>query len=308
MSNLRFILVSLAVVLLLPFSTAYAALNVFATVPEWGALAQEIGGKEVRVFTATNALQDPHRIQARPSLIARARNADLIVATGAELEIGWLPLVLRETGADKIQPGQPGYFEAASVVNLLEKPARLDRAEGDVHPGGNPHIQTDPRNLLKVGSALAQRLSMLDPANAAVYQANYQKFAQRLSAAIVRWEKLAAPLRATPIIVQHKAFAYLENWLDLREVAALEPKPGVEPTSAHLAEVVELAKTAHPRLILRAAWQSDNASRWLTDKTGIPSVMLPFTVGGTPAASDLFSLYEDTIERLLAGLSASKQP
>src|SRR6187399_1517225 len=124
---------------------AAAELNVFATVPEWGALAQELGGDKVKVYTATTALQDPHRIEARPSLIARARGADLVVATGAELEVGWLPLVIQQAANPKIRAGQPGYFEAASFVPLLGKPARLDRAEGDVHPAGDPHIQTDPR-------------------------------------------------------------------------------------------------------------------------------------------------------------------
>ncbi|MBL8459648.1 MAG: zinc ABC transporter substrate-binding protein, partial [Zoogloea sp.] len=153
-----------AVVLALLALPAVAALNVFATVPEWAALAREIGGDRVQVFAATNALQDPHRIEAKPSLIARARSSQLVVATGADLEIGWLPMVLRESGNAAIQPGQPGYFEAAGAVRLIEVPARLDRADGDVHPGGNPHIQTDPRNILKVADALASRMSRVDPA------------------------------------------------------------------------------------------------------------------------------------------------
>src|SRR6516162_8158615 len=142
----------------------FATLNVFATVPEWGALAEELGGDKVNVYTATNALQDPHHVEAKPSLIARARTAELVIATGAELEIGWLPLVTQQAGNPAIQPGKPGYFEAASYVTLLEKPARLDRAEGDVHPGGNPHIQTDPRNIARVAGPLAARLAELDSA------------------------------------------------------------------------------------------------------------------------------------------------
>src|SRR4249920_895935 len=142
---------------------ALAILNVFATVPEWGGLAEELGGDKVSVYVATNALQDPHHIEAKPSLIARARGADLVVATGAELEIGWLPLVTQQAGNPKIRPGQPGYFEAAPLVPMLEKPTRLDRADGDVHPGGNPHIQTDPRNILRVAGALSRRLADLDP-------------------------------------------------------------------------------------------------------------------------------------------------
>jgi len=221
---MRRILVMLAALLALP---AQAALNVLATVPEWAALAQEIGGDKIKVASVTTALQDPHRIEARPSLIARARTADLIIATGAELEIGWLPLVQRESGNARIQSGQPGYFEAAAQVRMLEVPSRLDRADGDVHAGGNPHINTDPRIYLRVGAALAMRLAQLDPANAAAYQAGHAAFATRWRANLARWEQQAAALRGQPVVVQHKSFSYLLDWLGLKEVATLEPKPGV---------------------------------------------------------------------------------
>jgi len=278
-----------------------AALNVFATVPEWGALATELGGDKVSVYTATNALQDPHHVEAKPSLIARARSADLVVATGAELEIGWLPLVTQQAGNPKIQPGKPGYFEATSYVPLLEKAARLDRSEGDVHPGGNPHIQTDPRNIARVAGPLAARLAELDPANAAYYQARYKAFADRWTAAIANWEKQAAPLKGAPILVQHKAFTYLEAWLGLNEVAALEPKPGVEPTTAHLTEVLATLQRQPVKMIIRAAYQSDRASQWIAERAKINAVMLPFTVGGDDAAKDLYGLFDDTVARLLKG-------
>ena len=280
---------------------AAAALNVFATVPEWGALAAELGGDKVSVYTATNALQDPHHVEAKPSLIARARNADLVVATGAELEVGWLPLVLRQAGNPKVQPGKPGYFEAAQFVVTLEKPVRLDRADGDVHPAGNPHIQTDPRNIARVAAPLAARFAELDPANAAYYQSRHDAFAARWTAAIANWEKQAAPLRDAPIVVQHKAFTYLIAWLQLREIAALEPKPGVEPTVAHLSEVLALLQRQPAKMVLRAAYQGDRASQWIAERAKINAVVLPFTVGGDDAAKDLYGLYDDTIARLLKG-------
>ena len=280
---------------------ALAALNVFATVPEWGALVEELGGEKVKVYTATNALQDPHHVEAKPSLIARARSADLVVATGAELEIGWLPLVTQQAGNPKIQPGKPGYFEATAYVTLLEKPARLDRAEGDVHPGGNPHIQTDPRNIGRVAGPLAARLADLDPENTAYYQTRYKAFTDRWNSAIAKWEKQAAPLRGAPILVQHKAFTYLEVWLGLNEVAALEPKPGVEPTTAHLTEVLATLLRQPVKMVIRAAYQSDRASQWIAERAKINAVMLPFTVGGDDGAKDLYGLYDDTIARLLKG-------
>lgn len=278
-----------------------AVLNVFASVPEWGALAEELGGEQVKVYTATNALQDPHHIEARPSLIARARTADLVVATGAELEVGWLPLVLQQSGNARVQPGKAGYFEAAQYVRMLDKPARLDRADGDVHPGGNPHIHTDARNIARVAAPLAARLAELDPANAAAYQARHKAFLSRWSTAIANWERQAAPLRSLPILVQHKAFAYLEDWLGLKQIAALEPKPGVEPTTAHLSAVLAKLQQQPVKMVLRAAYQSDRASQWIAERARINVVVLPFTVGGDEAAKDLFGLFEDTIQRLLKG-------
>ena len=292
-------LIASSMITALVFSAHAAALDIFACEPEWGALAQELGGDRVSIYVATNAFQDPHQIQAKPSLLAKARRADLVVCTGAELEIGWMPVVLRQSGNDAVQPGKPGYFEAAEYVKKLEVPTVLDRSAGDVHPGGNPHIQTDPRNIARVATALAQRLAEIDPANAGYYQDRYHDFAARWDAAIQRWEKEAAPLRGMAIVVHHKAFAYLENWLDLKEVAQLEPKPGVEPTSAHLAEVLDQLQRQPAKMILRAAYNDDRASAWLSERAKIPAVVIPGTVGGSDKAKDLFALFDDTVQRLL---------
>ncbi len=281
---------------------ARADLAVFATVPEWGALAKEIGGDKVKVYTATNAFQDPHRIEAKPSLLAQARRANLLVATGAELEIGWLPLVQRDSGNAAIQVGQPGYFEAAAQVTRLEVPASVDRAQGDVHAGGNPHIQLDPRNVLKVGEGLAARMAELDPPQAAAYKAGYSTFAGKWQAAMVRWEKEAAPLKGVPVLVHHESFSYLFHWLGIKEVGALEPKPGIEPTSGQLTSLLARQQTQPARMVLRTAYQPEGPSAWIAGKAAIPAVMLPFTVGGTPEAKDLFGLFDDTVQRLLKGL------
>lgn len=292
-----------AAVLLALGGPAQADLAIFATVPEWGALAAELGGDKVKVYTATNALQDPHHVEAKPSLIARARNADLLVATGAELEIGWLPLVVQQAGNPRIRPGQPGSFEAASVVTLLDRPARLDRAEGDVHPMGDPHIQTDPRNIARVAVALAARMAALDPPNASFYQARQAAFDQSWRADIARWERQGAPLKGTPVVVQHKAFTYLIAWLGLKPVATLEPKPGVEPTVAHLTEVLATLRQQPARMVLRAPYQSDRASAWIAERASVAPVVLPFTVGGTEGAPTLKGLFDDTLARLLKAAS-----
>ncbi len=287
--------------LLAATQAASAAINVFACEPEWGALAKELGGDKVTVFTATNGLQDVHHIEAKPSLVPQLRKADLLVCTGSELEIGWLPVLLRQANNERLQAGKPGNFEAAHYVKMLEIPTRLDRADGDVHPGGNPHIQTDPRNIAKVGDALALRLAEVDAANATFYQGRHQDFAQRWQGAVKRWEAQAAPLKGISIVVQHQAFPYLQDWLGLHEVATLEPKPGVEPTSTHLSEVLAQLQNQPAKMIIRAAYNSDRPSQWLSEKAKIPAVLLPFTVGGSDRAKDLFSLFDDTVQRLLDG-------
>jgi zinc/manganese transport system substrate-binding protein len=278
--------------------SALVALVVFACTPEWGALVQELGGERVEVTVATTARQDPHRIEARPALLARARRADLLVCTGAELEVGWLPLLQRESGNAAIQSGRPGYFEAAQFVPLLEKPVVLDRAMGDVHADGNPHIHLDPRNLLRVADALAARLAALDAANAAHYAARHRDFAARMQAAIARWQREGAALRDVPVVVHHKTWSYLAGWLGLKVVADLEPKPGIEPSAVHLAQILDRLKAEPARMVLRAPYQSPRGSRWIAERTGIPEVELPFTVGGSGKAQDLFSLFDDTLAKL----------
>ncbi len=279
---------------------AQAALKVFACEPEWAALAQELGGDKVSVFTATTARQDPHHIEARPSLIARVRNADLVVCTGADLEAGWLPLLLRSAGNPRVQPGASGFFLAAEHVTLLDVPAKLDRAMGDIHAAGNPHLHTDPRNIAHVAQALAQRLVELDPAQSAYYRARHDGFARRWREARARWEQTAAPLKGAAVVSQHQGgWTYLIRWLGLSEVAVLEPKPGVPASAAHLAQVLARLKSQPAKMVLRAVYQDGKPSEWLAQQTGVRTVVLPYTVGGSERATDLFGLFDDTIARLL---------
>jgi len=281
---------------------AHAAVEVLATTADWGALATELGGDKVDVYVATNALQDVHRVDAKPSLVARARKADLVVTTGAELEVGWLPVLLQESGNPKVRPGAPGYFEATSGLRLLEIPSAVDRAMGDVHPQGNPHIQLDPRNIATVAQHLAARLAQIDPANADYYATRSTDFQARWQQAMTRWATAAAPLKDVPVVVIHKDQTYLCGWLGLREVAAIEPKPGVPPSAGYLADLVKTLSSAPPKLILRNAYNDPKAADWLADRIHVPVVLLPFSVGGTPGAKDLFGLYDDTIERLLGAM------
>jgi len=280
-------------------SLAHAALDVFACEPEWGALVSELAGNRAKVFVATTALQDVHRIQARPSLIARARMADLVVCTGADLEVGWLPMVIRQSGNDKVQLGKPGYLEVANFVPRIEIPAVIDRALGDVHPRGNPHIQFGPKQIQLAADEITKRLLRLDPEGAEEYRSRLKDFTARWSAATERWRSMGAPLKGVGVIQHHKNFSYLFDFLGMKQVGALEPKPGVEPTSSHLNELVSQQQVEPAKLILRSSYQSPAASEWLAQRIAVPAIMLPATVGGTDAAKDLFTLFDDTIQRML---------
>jgi zinc/manganese transport system substrate-binding protein len=283
-----------------------AEFKVFACEHEWGALASEIGSDKVSVFTATTAKQDPHQVQARPALIAQLRSADLVVCTGAELEIGWMPVLLRQAANGRVQPGSPGYFEAAQQVRLLDVPTRLDRAEGDIHPAGNPHIQTDPRNIATV-AALTRRMELNRRCRSLATRAQHSPGAGR-------WRCSGGPNggavpRAT-VAAYHKSWAYLEDWLGLREAATIEPKPGIPPGSQYLAQLIADLPAKGARAVLYSAYEDPRASEFVAQRIGAAAVMLPFTVGGTERAKDLFGLFDDTIDRLagpLAGAAVGKR-
>lgn len=281
---------------------AVAGLRVFACEPEWSALATEIGGALVEASSATHALQDPHYVQARPSLIAEVRKADLLICSGAQLEIGWLPLLLSKANNPRVLPGKDGFMEAGSMVRRLDVPDSVDRAQGDMHPQGNPHIQTNPHNIALVARALGQRMAQLDPDHAAEYQAGLASFLERWNAAIAGWEERARPLSGSRVVSHHKSWVYLEDWLGLTEVGTLEPVPGIPPTASHLSTLLAGLGTdgQGADVIIRSPFQSPKPSEWLQERTGIPAVMLPLTVGGSERAQDLFGLFDDIIDRLLA--------
>jgi len=285
--------------LLLLAARGAGAFEVFACEPEWGSLLKELGGDSLQIDIGTSALQDVHVIEAKPSLIAKVRRADLIVCSGADLEIGWLPQLIRQAGNPRVASG-PGYFLASDQITTLEKPTSLDRSEGDIHPQGNPHFQLDPYSVLAVAKALDARLAELDPAHAADYQKRLADFSTRWQAAIKNWETKAAPLKGRKVVVHHLSWIYLEQWLGLEQIGALEPKPGVPPTSGHLATLVDLTKNAHAFAILRAAYQDPKPGDWLAGQTGVPAVTLPFTVGGDDKSKDLFGLFDSTLDKLLA--------
>jgi zinc/manganese transport system substrate-binding protein len=275
-----------------------SALLVFACEPEWGALVQELAGDNAEITIATTAYQDPHRLQAKPSLIAAIRSTDLVVCTGADLEIGWLPLLLRRSGNSNIQPGNSGYFMAADYVRKLEVPKIVDRSQGDVHPQGNPHIHLDPRNIRRVANALAQRLKEIDASNAAHYESRLVDFQGRWAESIAMWEERRASVAGLRLASHHRSFSYLADWLDLNIVATLEPKPGLPPSGSQLASLLEQLSPNPPAGVIRTPYESKKPTLWLSDRMNVPAIELPYTIGGADSVVDLFTLFTETIRML----------
>ncbi len=282
----------------LTMTSIAGALNVFVCEPEWGSLLAELAGDKAEITVATTAFQDPHRLQARPSLIAAVRRADLIVCTGADLEIGWLPLLLRRAGNARIQAGNAGHFLAASFVRRIEIPASIDRSQGDVHPQGNPHVHLNPRNIERIADALTERLRAIDSANSAHYEMRLADFRRRWSDATEKWEERALPLDGMRLASHHRSFSYLAAWLNLDIVATLEPKPGIPASASQLAALLEQLTPNPPAGVIRTPYENEKPSQWLADRLGIAQIELPFTIGGTSRSTDLFTLYDETIRML----------
>ena len=284
---------------------ASADIRVFACEPEWAALAREVGGARIEAFSATHARQDPHHIRARPSLIASMRRSDLLFCSGGGLEVGWLPILLQQGASANLQPGRRGNLMAAEHVAVLEKPAVLDRSLGDIHPEGNPHVHLDARNIVPLARELALRLADSDGANAAAYRKQAEDFAREWARSLAAWEERAKKLKGMPVIAHHKSWAYLFQWLGLKEVATLEPRPGIQPTPGHLADLLRLSRAQPVKAILRTPYDSPEASDWLSARTGIPVLTLPYTVGVDAGPGALRTLFDETISRLEGAHSRS---
>jgi zinc/manganese transport system substrate-binding protein len=290
---------SLLILLAASVNNTYASLNVLTCEPEWEALINELGGQHVTAKSATTAFQDPHFVEARPSLIAKARHADLLICTGAELEIGWLPLLLRQSGNANIQINELGYFLVSDFVSHIEKPKVLDRSHGDIHSQGNPHVHWGPYRVLTIAKALSQRLVKLDPEHADFYTLQLTKFTASWKSNIIRWKKTTSHLKDKKIIVHHTNWNYLLKWLGINIIGDLEPKPGLAPTSAHLAKLLKLTRNQHVDIILLANYQNKSGGKWLSQKAHTPLLQLPFTVTAHSDLKTLTQLYDYVISQLI---------
>ncbi len=286
------------IILVLP-TTSIAKLDIFACAPEWGALAKDIGGEEVEVFTASKASQDIHHLRAKPSFLAKMRKAELVFCTGASLESGWLPVLLQKAGSSKVQYGQAGLLLASEYVERLEIPESVDRSMGDVHGEGNPHIHLNPHNLILIANELAKRLVSLSPEKEKLFLSNLEIFKQNWQKNIEYWEQKAQSLKNKNVVVYHQNWIYLLNWLNLNRITTLEPLPGIPPRVSHLETVLASVKNHDIKAILLTPYQQNKAATWLSEQADIPVIILPYTVGGSETAKDLESLFEETVQILL---------
>lgn len=250
-------------------TTAHAKVDVVATVPDLAALAREIGGDRVAITSLSLPTQDPHFVDARPSLVLKLNRAELLITVGLDLEVGWLPVL--QTGArnPRVQIGGKGYLDCSTVITRMDVPAQaVDRSMGDIHPGGNPHYLFDPRQAARCAQAIGARLADLDPAGAKVYAANTKAFVERLDKARAGWEKRMAPFKGHRVITFHRSWTYLLDWLGLVSIGELEPKPGIPPTSRHVAALLGVAKTRGAKCVLQEAYYPDKTARLVAQKLG----------------------------------------
>lgn len=278
---------------------ALEVVNVVATTSSMGMLARTVGGPQVKVTELAPPDRDAHMLQAKPSMLRALRDAQLVVAVGAELEIGWLPAAINGAANGAILPGRPGYFEAAAQVPLLDAGQAADRAQGDVHPAGNPHLNLDPARMAAVAKALAERLAQLDPAHAAGYRERAQGFAAAVEAKRPAWRQKAAGSGGA--VTFHKDALYLLSFLDVPFHGTLEPVPGVAPTASHLEALAGKLK-GKPGVIVHTPYQPPAGAEKLAALTGWKVAALPIDPPANSTAEDYFAL----IDRWVATLATSK--
>lgn len=284
--------------------TAHAKLNVVATLPDFGALAHDVGGDKVTVTVLAKPTEDPHFVDARPSFVVALRQADVLIDGGAELEIGWLPPLLQNARNSKIEVGQPGRVEASQGIRLMEVPATLSRAAGDVHAQGNPHFTVDPIIAKAVAAHIAQAFSAVDPANAAFYQANEKRFQATVNAKLQEWGAKMLPFKGQSVVAYHDSWPYFAHRFGININIFLEPKPGIPPSPSHLAEVIQQIKGQHIKAIIVEPYHNRKIAEKVAAATGAKVVDFAQYPGGLPNTSTYIELIDALVNRLAAALKS----
>ena len=279
-----------------------APLKVVTTTPDLADLVRHVGGDRVTVDCLSRGFQDPHFVEAKPSLILKVRDADLFVQTGLDLEIGWAPLLVQGSRNPRVQPGAKGFFDASTRIAPLEIPANVSRSEGDVHPGGNPHYLLDPRNAVLVVKGLADKLADLDPPGAATYARNAEEFTARLNAKIAEWQKRMAPFKGTGFVSYHKNLIYFSTLFGFVSAGEIEPKPGIPPSPGHTADLIAVMKERHIPLILTMPHFESRTPGSLAKVTGARVVIVASVPDAVPEAADYISAFDYNVSVLLKAL------
>lgn len=293
--------------LLLPFALgtlgqAHAKVRVAATLGDLGALVRAVGGDNVDVNVLSTPSEDPHYVDAKPDRVLLLSKADLLVFNGMELEIGWLPVLMTSSRNGNVQPGSPGYLDCSTLVSPKEVPLqKIDRSMGDIHPGGNPHYTKDPRNAALIAKGVADKLTEIDPAHAAAYAQNLNAFRKQLDARLADWGKSLAPYKGTPVVTYHKSWIYFTEWSGLDEVGFIEPKPGIPPSTGHVASLFTLMRYRKVPVILQEQWYSAQTSELLSRNTGARVVRVPGMATQSQGYLDYMNTLVEAVVKGLAG-------
>jgi len=304
-------LVELAALLLvtLVFAPASEAkkLNVVTSTTDLAALAQEVGGDKITVETIARGYQDPHFVEAKPSFLLKLKNADLLISVGLQLEIGWLPPLVTQSGNPRIQVGAPGYLDASQFAEILDLPTgQVTRAMGDVHPLGNPHYWLDPNNGRRIARGIAQKLGEMDPGESQYFQQRFQDFDRRLTAEEKNWDAQMAPYKGRKVVTYHTSWSNFANHFGLQVVGYIEPRPGIPPTPAHTIEIIELMRRDNVKVVVVEPYFDLKTPNSIGSATGARVIVLLPSVGGEKEVTDYFRLFDYDVNLLIQAFKATQ--
>src|SRR5512132_2000018 len=286
--------------------SASAQIRVVATTSDLASVAREIGGNRVSVVALAKPTEDPHYVDAKPSHIVTLNRADALIEGGAELELGWLPPLLENSRNAKISAGAPGRIVASEGIKMLEIPTSFDRSRGDIHSLGNPHFLIDPVNVKIIARNIADHFTQIDPKSAATYSGNLARFNTKLDAKYAAWQKQLAPYRGATIVTYHKDFVYLAERFGLSIVGELEPKPGIAPSPAHLAQVIGKMKAMNAKVILVQPFQNRKTAETVARQTGAVVLDVPQQPGAVSNTATYFDMMDHLVATLAGGLGTRK--
>lgn len=277
--------------LLLPL-TLFAHMNIAVSYPYIGAITKSIGGEHIKTVVLAKGNWDPHFVVPRPSLISKVRNADALIMNGAQLEIGWLPALLRRAANPKTNVGSESFLNLSNHVELINKPTTVDRAGGDIHPDGNPHFHLDPQNIIVLAKTIEKFLISIDSEHADIYQTNYENFSASWEKKMKVWREKMAPKKGMKVIQFHNNLAYFNKAYGLENIGTIEPLPGIPPSSRHIIKTIKLIKDKKPCCILHDVYHSTKTAEFIRDKTGIKIILMPHDIGALETIDDLTSLFD----------------